>query len=188
MFRKISEEEMVIADQLKDMLRKTREALNSNFDKKDPEFISLYEELKRLFEKNNLDEITQEEMKANINHLQKIYDRVNELNRKNILLKAKYENDAKYARVHKRIMENSAISQKEIAIHETLMSIKAQADAKVLINTRLLENEGYFMSMMMPFVIGGFSKAKIDLDPDAARFINNCVAKEYMNEYQGVFS
>ena len=32
MFRKISEEEMVIADQLKDMLRKTREGFGDNFD------------------------------------------------------------------------------------------------------------------------------------------------------------
>jgi type I restriction enzyme R subunit len=51
MFRKVSEEEMVIADQLKDMLRKTREALGGNFDKKDPSWISLYDELKSLFDK-----------------------------------------------------------------------------------------------------------------------------------------
>jgi type I restriction enzyme R subunit len=50
MFRKVSEEEMVIADQLKDMLRKTREALGGNFDKKDPSWISLHDELMRLFE------------------------------------------------------------------------------------------------------------------------------------------
>ena len=48
MFRKVSEEEMIIADQLKDMLRKTREALGGNFDQKDPEFVSLYDELKTI--------------------------------------------------------------------------------------------------------------------------------------------
>ncbi|MEY3966162.1 MAG: hypothetical protein RL263_1331 [Bacteroidota bacterium] len=53
MFRKISEEEMVIADQLKDMLRKTREALGGNFDQNDPQFVNLYDELKRLFDKKN---------------------------------------------------------------------------------------------------------------------------------------
>jgi len=35
-------------------------------------------------------------------------------------------------------------------------------------------------------VIGGFSKAKIKLDPEAARHINTCVVQEYINEYQGV--
>jgi type I restriction enzyme R subunit len=109
MFRKISEEEMVIADQLKDMLRKTREALGGNFDQTDPKFVNLYDELKRLFDKKNLDEITQEDMRNNIGSLQQIYDKVTELNRKNNLLKAKYENDAKYARMHKRILEKGNI-------------------------------------------------------------------------------
>ncbi|MCU0413600.1 MAG: HsdR family type I site-specific deoxyribonuclease [Ignavibacteriaceae bacterium] len=188
MFRKISEEEMIIADQIKDMLRKTREAMGNNFDQKDPEFISLYEELKRLFDKKNLDEISQDEMKENIGFLQKIFDRVTELNRKNNLLKAKYENDAKYARIHKRILEKGTVSKKESSIYETLMDIKKQTDEKVLINTRLLQNEGYFTSLLMPMVIDGFEKVKIDLDTDAAKFINACVAKEYMNEYQGVFA
>lgn len=188
MFRKVSEEEMIIADQLKDILRKTREALGGNFDQKDPEFVSLYDELKRLFDKKNLDEISQEEMKQNIGSLQQIFDKVSELNRKNNLLKAKYENDAKYARVHKRILVKGNISKRESEIYETLLDIKKQTDDKVLINTKLLENESYFTNMLMPMVIGSFSKAKIELEPESARFINACVAKEYMNEYQGVFA
>ena len=186
MFRKISEEEMIIADQLKDILRKTRESLGGNFDKQDPEFVSLYDELKRLFDKKNLDEITQEEMKHNIDSLQKIFDKIAELNRKNNLLKAKYENDAKYARIHKRILEKGTFTKKESAIYETLIDIKKQTDDKVLMNTRLLDNESYFNNLLMPIVIDGFNKAKIELEPESARFINTCVAKEYINEYQGV--
>jgi type I restriction enzyme R subunit len=169
------------------MLRKTREAMGNNFDPKDPEFVSLYEELKRLFDKKNLDEISQDEMKENIGFLQKIFDRVNELNRKNNLLKAKYDNDAKYARIHKRILEKGAIKEKESVIYETLMGIKKITDEKVLNNTRLLQNEGYFTNMLMTMVIESFEKVKIDLDIDSAKFINSCIAKEYMNEYQGVF-
>ena len=186
MFRKVSEEEMIIADQLKDILRKTREALGNNFDKKDPEFVSLYDELKRLFDKKNLDEISQEEMRQNIASLQKIFDKVTELNRKNNLLKAKYENDEKYARIHKRILEKGTISKRERDICETLLGIKKQADERVLINTKMLENESYFNNMLMPMIIDGFDRTKIGLDPESARFINSCVAKEYMNEYEGV--
>jgi len=185
MFRKVSEEELVIADQLKDMLRKTREALGGNFDQNDPEFVSLYDELKRLFDKKNLDEITQEDMKNNIGSLQQIYDKVTELNRRNNLLKAKYENDTKYARMHKRILEKGNISKRESEICETLMDIKKQADDKVLINTRLLDNESYFDKLMIQLVIGSFDKTKIELDPDSAKYINGCLVKEYMNEYQG---
>lgn len=184
MFNKVSENELVIADRLKDTLRKTREELNVNFDQKDPEFTSLYEELKRLFDKKNLDEISQDEMKNNIGALQSIFDKVAELNRRNNLLKAKYENDAKYARLHKRIVERG-ITKQESAIHDSLIRIKSQADEKVLINTNLLNNEEYFDQMMAPIVINGFEGAKIELDPDSTRYINDYVVGEYIKEFQG---
>lgn len=187
MFRKVSEEELIIADQLKDTLRKTREALGSNFDQNDPAFVSLYEELKRLFAKKNLDEISQEEMKQNIGSLQQIFDKVTELNRKNNLLKAKYDNDTKYARIHKRIVENGTVTKRESAIYDTLIDIKKLTDDKVLMNSKVLENEGYFNSLLMPMVIDGFEKkARIELDAETARYINNCVVQEYIKEYQGV--
>lgn len=185
MFTKVSEEELLIADQLKDMLRKTREALGGNFDQKDPEFVSLYDELKRLFNKKNLDEITQEDMKQNIASLQQIFDKVTELNRKNNLLKAKYENDAKYARTHKRIMEQGTVPKRESEICDTLMDIKKQADERVLINTKLLNNESYFEQLMMQMVVMGFEKTNINLELDTANYINHCIVKEYINEYQG---
>lgn len=185
MFRKVSEEEMIIADQLKDRLRKTREALGGNFDQKDPEFITLYDELKRLFDKKNLDEITQADMKHNMGALQKLLDAGTELNRKNNLLKAKYDNDSKYARVHKRLLEKGNIANRESEIGTTLMAIKQQADNKILINTKLLDNESYFQSLMMNVVFDGFEKSQIDLAPETALYINDCLVKEYLNEYQG---
>ncbi|MBK8825073.1 MAG: hypothetical protein IPN58_21450, partial [Anaerolineales bacterium] len=45
------------------MLRKTREALGGNFDQTDPEFVTWYDELKRLFDKKNLSEVTQDDMR-----------------------------------------------------------------------------------------------------------------------------
>jgi type I restriction enzyme R subunit len=169
MFRKVSEEELIIADQLKDILRKAREGLGSNFDQKD------------------LDEISQEQMKKNIGYLRQIYESVTELNRKNNLLRAKYENDAKYARTHKRIWERGDISKRESEICETLIDIKRQADEKVLINTKLLNNESYFEKMMIQVVIESFMKSKIKLEPNTAKFINSCLVKEYINEYQGIY-
>lgn len=183
-FTKISEEEMIIADQLKDTLRKTRETLASNFDKKDPEFVSLYEELKRLFDNNNLDEITQEEMKQNIGALSKIYEKIKELNRQNNLLKDKYNNDTKYARIHKRLVEKGTISQKESQIYDALISIKEAADLQVLQNTNLLNAESYFSQEMMRLVIDQFqNKNKIQLNPESSKYINNLVTNEYINEF-----
>lgn len=186
MFRKRSESELVLADQLKETLRKTREALSSNFDQRDPEFTSLYEELKRLFSKKNLDEVSQDEMKANIGALRLIYNKATEINRKNNLLKAKYQNDVKFTRVHKRLVERGNISQRESEIHEILTDIKQQADDKILINQRLLNNEPYFEQNMLQMVIKGFQKTSVKLAPDSAKYINTCVVKEYLNEFQGI--
>lgn len=185
LFRKVSEDEMVIADELKNTLRRTREALAANFDPKDPEFISLYDELKRLFDRKNLDEITQEEMKANIGELRKIHDKVAELNRRNDLLKAKYEHDRKFAVVHKRILERGDISRRESQVNALLMDVKREADKQVSGNSKLLANEAYFGQMLMKLVTTALDKQKLEWDPAGADFINTCVLRQYMNEFHG---
>ena len=133
MFRKVSEEELILADQLKNQLRLTREALLHNFDTKDPQFISLKEELERMFKNKNLDEISQEEMRENIFMLHQVYEKVKELNRRNELLSAKYKQDEKYARIHKRLMEKK-ISKSEINVYEALKEVKKQTDEDLLNN------------------------------------------------------
>jgi type I restriction enzyme R subunit len=187
MFRKIGEEELVLADKLKDTLRKTREALAGNFDKKDPEFISLKEELERLFKKKKLSEVSQEEMNANIGALNKIHEKIKELNRQNNLLSSKYNNDPKYARIHKRLVERRDISKREIQIFEALAGVKIDADEKVLSNTDMLNNESYFERMMISNVIARFkNEQKIELNADATKYINKLVVNEYINEFNGV--
>jgi type I restriction enzyme R subunit len=186
MFRKIDESELVLADQLKDILRKTRESLGNNIDKKDPDYVLLYEELKRLFENNNLGEITQEEMTDHIKLLHKIHDRVKRLNQKNNQLRDKYNKDKKYLRVHKRILEMGKVSKKETEIFKVLTSIKTQVDEKVLINNQLLNNESYFEQLMIVNVIRTFDEAKIKLDVESSKFIGNLLMKEYIKEFQGL--
>lgn len=183
-FHKIGEEELILADQLKDTLRKTREELAGNFDKKDPEFVSLYEELERLFKKKKLEEVSQEEMKANIGALKDIHAKILELNRQNRLLQAKYNNDPKYCRIHKRLREKGDLTKRETQLFEALQSVKSEADLQVLQNSKLLENEGYLDKMMIRLVINQFVKQNnITLNPETSKFINNLVVQEYTNEF-----
>ncbi|WP_321347079.1 type I restriction endonuclease [uncultured Draconibacterium sp.] len=187
MFTKVKEEELIIADQLKNTLRTTREALAGNFDKKDPEFVSLKEELERLFKNKKLNEISQEEMKANIESLRKIHEKIKELNRKNNLLKDKYKKDEKYARIHKRLMERGDITKREIQLFEALESVKSEADEVVLKNSGILKSESYFEQLMVKLVINKFVREnKIKLDAESSKYINSLVVKEYMNEFNGV--
>ncbi|MEA1923656.1 MAG: type I restriction endonuclease [Pseudomonadota bacterium] len=183
-FIKIGEEELILADEFKDTLRQTREAMAGNFDPQDPKFITLKEELERLFKKKNLSEVTQAEMVANIESLNKIHERVKELNRRNNQLRQKYLGDAKYTRIHKRLQERRGISDSERRICAALSGVKQDADEQVLQNTQMLGNESYFERQMMPLVINRFMKEQqIKLNPDASRYINHLVVTEYLNEF-----
>ena len=185
-FVKVKEEEMVLADKLKNILQKTREMLGGNFDQKAPEFISLKEELERLFKKKNLNEVTKEEMESNIAALEKIYAQAKELERKNQLLRAKYDNDEKYARLHKRLMEKDPLTDSESKLFEALQGLKAAVDLQILQNSKMLENESFIERMIMRLVIDQFkNKQHIPLDAATSKRINGLIVKEYMNEFYG---
>lgn len=185
-FVKVKEEEMVLADQLKDILQKTRESLGGNFDQHDPIFVSLKEELERLFKKKNLNEVSKEEMERNIKELEAIYSASKELERKNQLLRAKYENDAKYARLHKRLMEKDPLTDSESKLFEALQSLKQEVDSQILQNSKMLENESYIERMMIKMVVEQLkNKHHLPLDADQAKMINGMMVKEYLNEFYG---
>lgn len=185
-FTKVKEEEMVLADELKSTLQRTREGLGGNFDPQDPEFITLKEELERLFKKKNLSEVSKEQMEANIKDLNDIYSRAKELERKNQLLRAKYDNDEKYARLHKRLMEKDPLTDSESKLFDALKGLKTEVDKQIELNSKMLENENFIEKMVLRLVIDQFkNKQHIALNASTTKRINSLVVKEYMNEYHG---
>ncbi|WP_313367691.1 type I restriction endonuclease subunit R [Sphingobacterium mizutaii] len=184
-FVKVDESELVLADEFKDILRKTRESLQVNFDPSDPEFVSLREELERIFKKKNLSEVGQEELLENKALLEKIYDKAKELNRKNNLLQAKYEQDSKYARIHKRLVEKSTLNAKEAQLHRALMQVKGLVDETINNQKNIIDNEAYFQQYLMKVVIDEFkTKEQIPLDFATTQSINQLIVKEYVQQYQ----
>ncbi len=185
-FRKVAEGEMVIADELRENLRRTREGLAGNFDQGDPAFVSLKEELERLFKKKNLAEITQAEMIENIKALKDIHSRARELERKNRLILAKYANDEKYARLHKRLLEKKQPTANERKLFEALSAFKAEADARIAHNAAILTNEAFAKAEMTRLIIEQFkTKHQLPLTAGDTQFINTLVMKEYLAEFHG---
>jgi type I restriction enzyme R subunit len=183
-FIKVGEEELKLADELKEQLRKTREALQNNFDQSDPHFVSLKEELERIFKKKNLTETTQAEMVENLPLLRKIYDEAKELNRKNTLLRAKYNNDEKYARVHKRLTEKGTLNAKEMQLHRALMLVKNEVDNKLEGQEDFLINEALFDRYLSRLVSQKFvMDGKLDLDTNTRQNISTLIGKEYFHLY-----
>jgi len=183
-FIKVGEEELKLADELKEQLRKTREALQSNFDQGDPHFVSLKEELERIFRKKNLTETAQADMVENLPLLRKIYDEAKELNRKNALLKAKYSNDEKYVRIHKRLTEKGTLNAKEMQLHRALMLVKNEVDSRLESQEDYLSNEALFDRYLVKLVAQQFVvNEKIDLDTDTHQNVSSLIGKEYFQLY-----
>ncbi len=125
-------------------------------------------------------------MKDNIVLLRAIYDKVKELNRKNDLLKAKYEQDEKYVRIHKRLTEKRTLSLKEMQLYEALQSIKHLTDEQLIRNSRIMENESYFGDSVMQFVIQEMiDNRKLKMDYDTTESINNLIVEEYLKQFYG---
>ena len=187
-FTKIKEEELVLADELKRSLQRTRESLGGNFDPKDPIFVSLKEELERLFKKRNLTEVSKKDMEKNISVLDEIFTKAKNLNRKNQLLKAKYNNDEKYARLHKRLLEKEILTINERKLHEVLSKLKCNIDKRIEENTQILSNESFVEKMMMRLILNQFqNKKEMPITPLIAKSIKTLLVREYMNEFEGQF-
>lgn len=179
-FRKIATHELQIADKFRSELERTRKELERNFDKKDPKFIKLFEELKRLFKKKNIEELTSEEMDEAIKELKKIYEQANSLNNKDAMLAAKYEYDTKFARIHKRIKEqNMNVLNSDLALHETLLYIKHETDKTVVNNQAILNNLDYFAEITKRTILETLENKGIR-DLNVVRFFNNAVVNEYL--------
>ena len=184
-FSKIKEEEMVLADKLRDALRKTRECLSCNWDQRDPEFISLKEELERIFNKKHLADMSLDRIDSNIKELDSIYRKAVELERTNSLLQAKYENDAKYARLHKRLMGKDPLTENELKLFEALSKLKHDVDDHILRNTRMLDNEVFAERLLLKLVAENIMKP-FHISTEKTKSINTMLLKEYMNEYHGI--
>lgn len=185
-FTKVAEGELRIADELKSKLRRTREMMGENFDPGDPEFVSLYEELQRLFAKRDLTEVTAEEMARNIAALDSLFERARELERKNELLRAKYHQDAKYARLHKRLLEKKDPTENERKLFAALSDLKREADERLAKNPQLLNTEAFAEQELQRLVIEQFKNVhQLPINPDNARAINRLLMKEYLAEFHG---
>ena len=181
-FRKVSESEMVIADKFQDVLEKTRRELERSLDPKDPEYISLLDELKRIFKKKNIEELTADEMQANIKELERIRRAAAQQNLRDRMLCAKYGNDAKFMRTHKRLKESPPPIGSDPIIFGILMGVKKAVDEKVLRNQRMMDNRPYFSKEIMPTIIQSCRSNGVQPTIDQVRYIDACVAGEYFNE------
>lgn len=186
-FRKIGEEELVIADAFRSSLEKTRrEIVEHCLDPQDPEYISLFDELKRIFKKKNIEELTADEMKKVTEELDALRKKAEQHNHADQMLAAKYGGDVKFMRTHKRIMGTPPPIADALTVHKILMFVKEKADDQIAHNESVLDNEAFFMKSLQPFIITACKQARTKVSMPQVKFIDTCLSQEYFAERKWV--
>lgn len=179
-FIKGKEHELLLADKWRDELKKTSENFERNQDKGDPEYISLYDELKRILSEHDIEEVSQEVLEK----LERLNSKMHDLNNRDLRIAQKYDEDYKFVRLHKRFKEMFK-SMSEVEIHNILLQIKSYLDDIILKNSGILNNKAYLQREIQREVYDDFKKIDIILNRDQLRVIDNMIFAEYHNEYLG---
>jgi type I restriction enzyme R subunit len=184
-FTKIGEEELrMLANDLQETAHKTRQELANNWNQKDPEWVSLFEDFRKLLEKRKINEqdFTKENAIFVSQELQLIHNRIKELNRKNSVLASKFNGDRKYARIFKS-QEESGIISNRMWLYDVLKAAKVNIDNKVSQNEAMLKNKTYFKGEVSPILIESFEVINQKIDAHVIRKLTELTSNEYFLEY-----
>lgn len=183
MFRKDGEEELRIGE-MKGRIRQVREALQRNIDEKDPQFLLLIDELRRILNKGNVNESGVTDVDADIIELEELLERAKALNHQNSLLTAKYDGDIKFARIHKSL-RSSAKELDDVQIFSLLNNVRFALNEVVKSNNNVLGNQSYFEATIeRTLAISTADNLQYDKSIDLDN-LKLALANEYFKEYEG---
>lgn len=202
-FSKIGEEELKLISggrELQDKWRDTIRAFLDNIDPDDPEFITLREAFTERFKEHGfvIDSIAK--FNEETAELDRIINRLKDIQRANKALLGKYNGDAKFARVHKRIREiNSERKKKEqkpvftfsdYEISIILNMIKEDVDKRVYDKNDILKKDAYFEQTVLQIVatmLSHFPQICDEATLDDYNFVKNGIARQYLNQYNATY-
>lgn len=182
-FRNIGSEELELADEFQDKLKRTYESFARNFDVKDPEYVNLLEELRSRFEKVNIEEMASADMVESTKELDSLRAKMNDLNRRNAALAKKYDGDEKFARVHKQAMRTPPpLTTSPATMFGILSSVKREVDEAVMNNRNVLGNAAFFARQVLRLVVGACKDAGVKYNAVQVKSVADCVSREYVDE------
>lgn len=203
-FSKIGEEELKLISggrELQDKWRDTIRAFIDNIDQDDPEHITLREAFTERFKEHGfvIDSIAKfnEETAA----LDNIINRLKDIQRNNKALLSKYNGDAKFARVHKRIREinrerkvNKAkpvFTFSDFEICAILNIVKEEVDQRVYDRNDILKKDAYFEQTVLNIIaktFWHFPQIIDNADMNDLTFVKNGIARQYLNQYNATYA
>lgn len=199
-FSKIGEEELKLVSggvELNEKLQKTIHKFAENVDPEDPEYITLREAFHQRFQEYGFTPQSMDEFNSYSRFMDEILEKLSDLQRKNNALLRRYNGDAKFARVHKRIREENTrrknegeaiiLSEYDENIVSILMTIKGTIDQKVYDRNDILKKDTYFERTVMTEITAGMNVLGISTARDDRIFIQSRIAKQYMAQYNETY-
>lgn len=200
-FSKIGEEEMRLISggvELKEKWQRTIHAFTQNIDQDDPEFITLREAFMQRFKEHGFVIDSIDEFKEHSKELDEVLKKLAELQKRNKTLMRKYNDDAKFARVHKRVREENErrkkdgqapiVSAYDEDIMNVLSSIKADVDSKVYDRNDILKKDAYFEKTVMQLIMAGMKKLSLNSSREDRVFIQTRIARQYLDQYNETYA
>ncbi|HBY16049.1 MAG TPA: type I restriction endonuclease subunit R [Porphyromonadaceae bacterium] len=203
-FSKIGEEELKLISGGRELQDKWRDAIRAfmdNVDPDDPEFITLREAFMQRFKEHGfvIDSIAKFNEETAV--LDSIIDRLKTIQKTNKALLNKYNGDAKFARVHKRIREiNSERKEKsrkpiftfsDYEISIILNMIKEDVDQRVYDKNDILKKDVYFEQTVLQIVanmLSHFPQISDEATIEDYNFVKNGIARQYLNQYKATYA
>ena len=180
-FRKISEEELVIADKYKQKFDEVRKEFLINIDKDDKKYILLFIEYNNLFKSINFEDLTVADMNNNTVKLDELMKKIHFLNESNNRLLVKYSGDEKYVKIHKRVLEKIP-EFNQLDLYEILTNLKNKIDDILLRKYDIMDTESYFKQTIMPMTLDEFDKHNITIVIDEVQFFTEVIVETYLAE------
>ena len=187
----VPEELQIVINDLRDKYERVQREFEVNFDKIEDKYVNLAEEFRSFFRKKGFVPESVKDAKENIHYMDEVMKKIKEINARNNLLKKKYNNDERFVRVHKRILEENAtrpvaiISNDEMTLCENLYEMKRLIDSYVDLNPHVLETDSQskFKQDVMSNVATKLYSLGIKAAIDDKKYITNLISNEYINQY-----
>lgn len=180
-FRKISEEELVIADKYKQKFDEVRKEFLLNIDKDDYKYISLFREYNNLFTSTNFEDLTTDDMNNNTIKLEDLMKRIHALNESNSRLLIKYLGDEKYVKIHKRVIEKIT-DFNQVDLNDILLNLKNHIDDILLRKYDIMDTESFFKQTITPMTIDEFESHNVTIVIDEIKFFTEVIVDTYLAE------
>ncbi|MDR0972205.1 MAG: DEAD/DEAH box helicase family protein [Bacteroidales bacterium] len=185
----LSEELRIIVNDIKEECERIQAEFEANFDQKEDKYVILANEFREYFREKGFVPKNTEEAKESIAYMDKVMKKIREINRRNNILKKKYNGDERFVRIHKRIdeankhRERSIISSNEYEIAENLSQIKQVIDDMIFLNVNILNNEDNFKRDTLSIIGDKLFDLKIETEISDRKYINNLITTEYLQQY-----